>query len=116
MFRRFKVIRRFRRIQGIAAHPFVAFLLQNVQQFALQFQRDFADLIQEQGSTGGCLEAANPVFYRAGKRAPRMAEEFALILFLRDTGAINPDQRFIFASAPPVQFPRDKLFSGGSLA
>jgi hypothetical protein len=45
-----------------------------------------------------------------------MTEEFALIQFLRDTGAIHPDQRFIFALAAPVQFPRNQLFSRTSLA
>jgi len=45
-----------------------------------------------------------------------VAEEFALIQSLRDTGAINPDQRFTFASAASMQFPRNKLFSGARLA
>jgi hypothetical protein len=35
----------------LLSHAFVTFLLQNAQQFALHFQRDFADLVQEQGSS-----------------------------------------------------------------
>src|SRR5260221_14508629 len=100
----------------LLSHPFITFLLQNAQQFALQFQRNFTHLVQEQGSAGGCLKTANPVFDRTRKRASRMAEEFALIQFLRDTGTVHTDQGLIFASAAPVQFLCDQFFPGASLA
>ena len=38
----------------------------------------------------------------------RPTRPYAPIQFLRDAGAINPDQGFIFASAAPMEFPRNR--------
>ena len=70
--------------------------------FALQLQRDFTYLVEEQGSTRGRLNASDPVPDRASKRASDVSEEFAFVQFLWDTGAINLYQRFIFAPAALV--------------
>ena len=69
---------------SVLAYTFIAFLLQNTQQLALELQRDLADLIQEQGATRGNLETAGPVFDSSGEGALGVAEKFALKQFLRD--------------------------------
>src|SRR5215472_9578108 len=93
--------------RSILAHSFVGFLLQDTQQFALHFQRDLTDLVQEQSSARRDLEATNPVPNRASKCPSGVAEEFALIQFRWDRSAINLNQGFVFSSAAPMNFACD---------
>src|SRR5262249_33237976 len=102
--------------RSLLSYTFVTFLLQNSQELALQFQRDFADLVQEQGSTRSGFETPDPISNSAGKRAPRVAEKFTLVEILRDAGAIDWHQGLIFAPAAPVEFSCNQLFPSASLA
>ena len=49
-------------------HTLVTLLLQNSQELALQFQMDFADFVQEHGSTCGGFKAPNPGFFRSPRK------------------------------------------------
>jgi hypothetical protein len=68
---------------SVLAYAFIAFLLENTQQLALELQRDFTDLIQEQGATRGNLKPAGPVLDSPGEGAPGVPEKFAFKQFLR---------------------------------
>lgn len=60
------------------AHPLKTLVLQNVQQFGLQMQRQFADLVQQQAAALGHLEASHPLTLGPGKGALGVAEQLAL--------------------------------------
>src|SRR6266446_8343791 len=68
----------------VLAHPLVTLLLQDAEQFALQFQWNFSDFIQENRPAFGRLEASGAVFDRPRKSATRVAEEFALVQLFWD--------------------------------
>ncbi len=87
-------------------------LLQHAQQLALQFQRDLADLVEEQRAAVGELEAADAVAHRAGEGAPDMAEEFALEQLARNRRAVDADQRAVAAAAGLVDGARDQFLAG----
>src|SRR6516165_7012001 len=76
---------------SVLAYTFITLLLQNPQQLGLQLQRDFTDLVQEQGSTGGEREAAGSILDSPGERALGVTEKFAFKQFLRDRSAIDPN-------------------------
>src|SRR5467141_3395922 len=46
----------------VLTHALVTLLLQDAEQFALQFQGDFSDFIEENGSAFGRLETSGAVF------------------------------------------------------
>ena len=60
------------------SQPLELALLQHAQQLRLQFQRHFADLVQEHGAVMRQLEAADALRNRARKRAALVPEQFAL--------------------------------------
>jgi hypothetical protein len=62
------------------------------------------------------VEAANPLFESAGECSFFISEELALVHIVRNRRANQKYQRFIIAPATPMQFSRNKLFSGTSLA
>ena len=90
-------------------------LLQHAQQLALQLERDFADLVEEQRAAIGELEPADAVAHRAGEGAADMAEELALEQFARDRRAVDADQRPVAAAAGLVDGARDQLLAGAGL-
>src|SRR5260370_32791884 len=90
----------------VLAHALVTLLLQDAEQFALQFQGDFSDFIEENRPSVGRLETSGAVFDGPRKSTARVAEEFAFIQLFRDGAAIDPDQRLFLAPPPPVDFPR----------
>lgn len=75
------------------------------------FERDLADLVEEDGAAIGELEAADPVTQRAGEGALHMAEELALEQVARHRGAVDPDQRAGVALARLVDGARDQLLA-----
>src|SRR5439155_23330523 len=79
--------------------PLEIALLQHPQQLALQLQRNFADLVEEQRAAVGEFEPADAVAHRAGEGAADVTEELALEQFARDRRAIDPDQRPVAAVA-----------------
>ena len=98
------------------ADPLELTLLQHAQQLALQFERDFADLVQKQRAAIGEFEAAEPVAQRAGECASGMSEKFALEQFARYRRAIDPDQRAMAALAGLVDGARDQFLAGAGFA
>src|SRR5258706_10965054 len=63
--------------RAVLADAFVTLHLQDAEQFALQFQRNFPDFIEENRPALGRLETSGAVFDRPGKSAARVAKEFA---------------------------------------
>src|SRR4029453_19531140 len=81
------------------ADAFEITFLQHAQQLALQFERNFADLVEKQRAAVGELKAPDAVAHRAGEGAADVTEKFAFKEFARDRRAIDPDQRPVAAAA-----------------
>ena len=101
---------------ALCADAFEIALLQHPQQLALQFERNFADLVEKQRAAVGEFEPADAVAHRAGEGAADMAEELALEQFARDRRAIDPDQRPVAAAARLVDGARDQFLAGAGFA
>ena len=82
-----------------AADPGKFALLEHAQQLGLQFQRQIANLVEEQRARAGYLELARAPLGRAGERAALMAEQLAFDQAVRDRRAVDRDERL--APAPP---------------
>src|SRR5882672_800339 len=95
----------------VFAHALVTLLLQDAEQFALQFQRNFSNFIEENRPSFSRLETSGAVLDRPGKSTARVAEEFAFIQLFWDRGAIDADERFVLAPAALVNFPRDQFLA-----
>src|SRR5712672_3114183 len=67
----------------ILAHALVTLLLQDAEQFALQFQGDLSDFIEENRSAVSCLKTSGAVFDGPRKSTARVAEKFAFIQLFR---------------------------------
>ena len=85
--------------------------LQDTQQLALEFERHFADFIQEQRAAIGQLESADTVLHRSRKGATDVAEEFALEQFARDGGAVHTHERGRCARAAVVDGAGDQFLA-----
>ena len=66
--------------------------LEHPQQQGLGFQREFGDLIQEEGAAVGILEIALAGFRGPGERALDMAEEFGIHEFFREGAAVHHEE------------------------
>src|SRR5271166_129116 len=77
----------------VAAHARDFALLQHAQQVGLRLESDVADLIEKHGSTFGDFEFAFLAILRAGECAFLVSEEFAFEQCLRQSAAMNNDQR-----------------------
>ena len=75
-----------------ATDPFELAFLQHAQQFRLQIQRQFTDLVEEDGSFVGQLEATHFLRERAGEGALLMTEQFAFDQAGWDGRAIDFDE------------------------
>src|SRR5260221_940825 len=82
-----------RKPRPVLAHALVTLFLQDTEQFALQFQRNCSDFIEENRPAFSRLETSGAVFDRPGKCAARESEEFALIQLFWDGGAIDANER-----------------------
>ena len=82
----------------------------------MQFERDFSDLVEEQGAAIGKFEPPDAVAQRAGEGASDVAEEFALEQFARNGGAVDADQRPVAALAGFMDGAGDQLLAGARLA
>ncbi|MCY1222594.1 hypothetical protein D9M72_346920 [compost metagenome] len=67
-------------------------LLHGTQELHLHFERQVADLVEEQGAAVGIDELAGVFFRRAGKGALFVAEENALDQVMRDRATIDGDE------------------------
>src|SRR6266850_5212111 len=94
----------------------VAFLLEDPKKFALHLQRNFTDFVQENGAAVRGFEASRAVFDCAGEGASDVSEEFALKKFFGNGRAIDPDERFVFSLAAPMDFSRYQLLACASFA
>ena len=68
-------------------------LLQGAQQLDLGFERQLADLVEEQRAAVGFLELADAPVDGAGERALLVAEQDALDQVLGDGAAVDGDER-----------------------
>src|SRR5208283_2603015 len=93
-----------RSARPIVTNSFVPLLLKNAQQLVLNIQRNLPHLIQEDGSALGRFKASGPIPQRPGKSPPDMAKKLAFEQLPWNGGAIDSNQRAIFASAAPVNF------------
>src|SRR5271154_1168162 len=78
-----------------APEPLELALLQNAQQLRLQFQRYFADLVQENRSTAREFKAPDALRDRAGESASLMAEDLAFEQSRWNRRAVQFDERIL---------------------
>src|SRR5262249_37957101 len=76
-----------------ATHAFELASLQDTQQLRLQLQRKLTDLVQEERSTVGELEAPGPRGRRAGEGALLVTEQLALDEQRRQRRAVHLHER-----------------------
>ena len=91
-------------------------LLEHPQELALQRRRHLRDLVEEEGSVVGELEAARARRGGAGERALLVAEELALEERLGDRRAVEGDETRGGARTQVVDRARDDLLAGAALA
>src|SRR5208283_812181 len=102
--------------RAVVTDPFIAFLLEDAQQFVLNIQRNFSHFIEEDGSAFGRFKASGPVLEGPGKSPADMAKEFAFEQLPWNGSAIDSNQRASIASAALVDFVGDQFFAGSGLA
>ncbi len=93
-----------------------ALLLQHAQQLGLQPQRQFADLVEQQGAAVGQLELAGLGAHRAGEGALLMAEENGFEHLLGDRRAVHRDEGRVRAGGKAMDVARHQLLAGAGLA
>ncbi len=93
------------------ADPIHFAFLQDAQEFRLKRQVHFADLVQEQGARMRHLELSDFADNGAGKRAPLMAEEFALQQSIGERGTVHRNEGPMGPRAPEMDEPRQQLFA-----
>ena len=91
-------------------------LLQHAQQPGLGIQWHVADLVQEQRSGGGLLEAPHAAGHRSGEGALLMAEELALDQLARDRRHVHGDEGSAPALAIVMQGAGRQLLAGARFA
>jgi len=89
---------------------------QHAQEARLKVGRHVADLVQEQRSAFGLLEAPAPHRLRAGERAALVAEELRLEQVLGHCRGVDRDEGFRRARAVAMQRARHQLLSGARFA
>jgi hypothetical protein len=97
--------------RDILADTFVLALLQHAQQLRLQFERQIADLVEEERPPMCDLKAPEPIAHRTRESAPRMPEEFALEHLSRDRAAVHPDERPLRTPPTRVNPLREQLLA-----
>ncbi len=91
-------------------------LLEHAQQLGLDAGRHLGDLVEEQRSRVGELEAAWPPFDRPGKGAALVTEDFVLEQRLGNRRAVDRDERMLAAAAELVNGLGDELLAGARFA
>ena len=107
---------RVRRECARTAQAFELALLQDAQQFGLKFERNLANLIQEDGSPIGQLKAADALRDGAGEGASLMSEEFAFQQSGWDGRAVQFHEGTGMPRAQVMQRARNQFFSRPGLA
>ena len=99
-----------------APEPLELARLQHAQQLRLHIQRQFADLVEEEGRAVRDLEAADLARQGAGEGALLPAEQFAFHEPGRQRGAVDLDHHVAAARAEPVDGLGDEFLAGAGLA
>ena len=100
----------------IAAHwPYFLFL-QNPQQLGLQLQRQFADFIEEDGATVGCLEKAFLGLEGSGEGSLFVTEKFALNQRRHQRTTVHSDKSTSGEGAAEMNSASDKFLAGATFA
>src|SRR5207245_4455982 len=86
-------------------------VLQNPQEFALHFERDLADFVQEHGAALRKFEQSDLVLCRARERPANMAEEFTLEQRLDNGGAVADGESVVRHRTEAVQCRRDEFLA-----
>ena len=98
------------------ADALVFAVFQHTQQLGLQFQRQFADLVEEQGAVLGFLEIAGTRAGGAGERALGVAEQGGLDQRRRNRRAVERQIGFGRARRQAVQAGRHTLLAAAGFA
>ena len=102
--------------QLVAPQTFELLLLEDAQQFGLQFQRHIAHFIEEQGAFVRQFEAADTLGAGPGERAAFVAEQIALQQPGGHRGAVHLHHPPTVSSAEVMNGAGDKLFAGAGFA
>ena len=100
----------------IPAHPRESSVLQHAKEFALQGERHFADLVEEQRSAVRLLEASDALGTRAGEGSFFVTEQLALQQVLRNGRAIDGEEWPVVARAVLMDGASDEFLSRSALA
>ena len=90
--------------------------LENTQEFWLQLERHFADLVEEQRTPRRLSDEANLVGRRSRERAFRVSEQLRLDEVLRERRTVDLHHRLLRTQAPEVNRVGDELLSGAGFA
>src|SRR4029077_7724349 len=97
--------------QGLRAAESLDFaFLEDAQEFGLEFQRNVAHFIQENGSFVGKFKATDGASDGAGKCALLVAEQFAFEESSRNGSAVSRDKWAVAAWTEFMNGPGDKFF------
>jgi hypothetical protein len=99
-----------------AADSFDDAFLEDTEEQRLCLWRQFADFVQEDGTSMRQLEPAVPPPGGAGERPRLMPEKFTGDNTRCQGGAVDGDKRVVLARAELMHGPSNKLFTGPSLA
>lgn len=102
--------------RDIFTEPLVFALLEQTQQFGLNFQREVADLIEEKGAAGGGFDFAPMVANSASEGASDVAEKVAFQQFFGEARATHGDERLIGEMALLVNGTGDNAFASAAFA
>ena len=91
-------------------------LLEHAQQLRLHGERDLRDLVEQQRSAVGRLEAPFALSHGAREGAALVTEQLRLDERLGERRAVDRDERRALARATRVERVRDQLLAGAALA
>src|SRR6266550_4075582 len=91
-------------------------LLQNTQQFGLQFRREFPDFVEENRASVRGLKQAGLGFYGSREGAFRVPEQIAFHQRRNQRAAIDGHKRPLRECAPVVDGARNQFFPRSALA
>src|SRR5580700_11530778 len=101
-----------RALRARTSQPFEFSLLKHTQQFGLQFEWNFSNLIKKYRSMIRQFKTPDALRDCSGKRAPLMTEEFAFEQSGWNGGAINLDERIRSPRTQIVNRARNQFLAG----
>jgi hypothetical protein len=91
-------------------------ILQNAEQLGLQFQRNFADLVQKESAFIRQLKAPNLLTYSPGECALFVSEQLTFQQASWNRGTIQGDKPSIFTFAGAMDGASNEAFAGSSFS